>query len=485
MTYHPDGYKLTSERDVVVYSLSEYFRLMRKELEINVGHVKRRDFYPIGKIAESLNISKNMLQKKINGEKTLTRDWLIAICAAHGLDNIETDDALLISGMARLDAEQSRENYLISFLCELRGSPVGIADLNKSLAEAGFSELDVNRHRIKNKIEQKAKKSYFPYRFINKVVRTYIDEGDQYQSLSTAYDFRQRCEALLFLEKDIDAKITLVSCSDGTMIVETFPCTGDTKLPYEIYKRIEDTGEFAEFFIDLNILAQKEQHRVEKYLNDTKFYRGRLGANLKNDTIHIFYEEYNYSMPERNEYYLMEYINGHFCLSVSDGSMFMQEYLSQEEYEKHYYDAERFSRMKYESLDEIEKAISDSKTSPFQKDILYDRKGAFKALQKNVSRCLEELKDRKNFIRNLDYIYGNNPEKICYDYNLKNEFECTIEEDFEVVCGKLEADLTDKDGNCVKISFDELKRAFELGFADSEQICRVKRKKGSIESVLQ
>ena len=37
-------------------------------------------------------------------------------------------------------------------------------------------------------------------------------------------------------------------------------------------------------------------------------------------------------MPERNEYYLMEYLNGKYVLSVAHDSMFMEEYLSKDKY---------------------------------------------------------------------------------------------------------------------------------------------------------
>lgn len=478
--------KLANERTVKdKESLSEYFREKRKELQNNVGFGKRRDYYPIEKIAESLGISKDMLQKKLNRQKPITRDWLIAICAAYGLNSEDTDKALTICNMPRLDAEIDREDYLIGFLDELFGDPVGIDELNQKLFKAGHSELDINHHRNKNDDYIKTKRNDFAYRIIKTIVRTYIDEGDQFSSLETAYDFRQRCEAVIFLEKDTNTQIVLISRTDGSMIIKTEPCPQNAILPAEIYTNVEETGEFADYFLYLNKLARKEQQRVEQYLNDTKNYRGRLGANLKNDTIHIFYEEYNYSMPERNEYYLMEYVDGHYCLSVSNSSMFMKEYLSDEEYSKHYHNAKRFDRKKYVSLEEIENELNNPETGLYKKDILLDRKRAFKALQKKVSVCLEKLKDRTVFIRNLNMIWDNQAGEVCCFYNLKNEFDCSVDENGEIIVGKLDADIIDNDGSCVKISINELMRAFELGFTDSEQICRAKKFKGTVESVLQ
>lgn len=48
----------------------------------------------------------------------------------------------------------------------------------------------------------------------------------------------------------------------------------------------------------------------------TKNYHERIGAGIHNGRIHIFYETYNYRVPELNEYYLFEYIDGVYRLTV-------------------------------------------------------------------------------------------------------------------------------------------------------------------------
>ena len=112
------------------------------------------------------------------------------------------------------------------------------------------------------------------------------------------------------------------------------------------------------------------------------------------------------------------------------------------------------------------------------------RKSAFDQYSKIVNDALGKIKNRTLFIRNFEMIWDN-PGDVCKYYGLEKEFDCTRDYEYgEIILGKEEANLTDKNGQSVTISFQELKRAFELGFTNSDQICRVKISKGSIEDVL-
>ena len=460
-------------------SLSEFFREKRKSLQDRLGE-GLRSYYPMEKIAEGLNISKEMLQHKLYKKKPLTRDWLIAICAAYGLNDKETDDALIICQMPRLDALIAREDFLIDYLRDINGYPKSIKEVNCALRDHGYSELDTNRHKEKNKANDSLpQKKGLSYTVARKVVRTYLDEGDQYNSLETAFDFRYRCVAAAFLEKDGNIKYILEAFSDGHLSVT------DKDLPFpQFFKTVNETGEFRDYFSKLVDLVKQEQHKIEAQLNDSKNYQGRLSANLKNDAIHVFYEEFNYALPERNEYYLMEYIDGQLKLSVSKQSMFMNEYLSVDEYKKYY--GTQFPNIseKYRSHEEIIEKINDTSPSSYHREILSKRRSAFVKLSKIVYDALDKIRNRTLFIRNFEMIWEN-PGDVCKFYGLEKEFDCTHDGEYgEIVLGKEEAKLTEENGHSIIISFQELKRAFELGFLNSEQICRVKMLKGSIEDVL-
>ena len=63
-------------------SLSAFFREKGVVLQENIGE-GFSTLYPQEKIAARLNISVDQLRQKLYGKKPLTRDWLIAICAAY------------------------------------------------------------------------------------------------------------------------------------------------------------------------------------------------------------------------------------------------------------------------------------------------------------------------------------------------------------------------------------------------------------------
>lgn len=464
--------------DAKAPSLSAYLKEKRKSLRDCSGGGNRRKYYPMKKIADSLGISIDMLQQKVYGKKPMTRDWLIAICAAHGLDNNETNTALTMCGMPRLDRKIPREYFLIGYLYIHVGDSNSIEKVNYELLNRGLQELDINHHKCKRKEPTTPPKCHFPYEVIGRLLRTY-SEGDPYDSLETAYDFRYRCVASALLIKDDGEKYELEADGDGRLSVKS-----ENYLLPEIYETLEKTGEFRDYFSDLITCAEQEQHRVNDQLYDSKNYECRLGANLRNDTIHVFYEQYNYNSPERNEYYLMEYIYGNLRLSVSNQSMFMQEYLTEDNYRKRYGAKPKISRCVYNSLDEIMAILIDPGLPSYVRHIISCRKSAYQRLSKVVEDNLEKIRNRTLFIRNFDMIYDN-PGDVCKYFGIEREFGCACDNEFgEIVLGANKAELADADGCPVIITFEEVKRAFELGFSDTNQICRIKRAKGTMESVL-
>lgn len=105
---------------------------------------------------------------------------------------------------------------------------------------------------------------------------------------------------------------------------------------FQNYRDIVETGDFKDFFLELQRNAKKEQRYMDNLLNDTRNYGERIGAGIRDDMIYIYCEKYNYEIPERNEYYLMEYIKGKFSLSVYEKSVFMYKYLSKVQFTRDY-----------------------------------------------------------------------------------------------------------------------------------------------------
>ena len=311
--------------------------------------------------------------------------------------------------------------------------------------------------------------------------------GDPYESLSTAYDFhRYRCVATMWLDDTQNNKqYKLTAKPDGEYFLEISPWPDAPETPFHAFKSIDETDEFKDCFLELQSMAKIEQRHMEEYLNDTRNYYERISAGILHDSIHVYFEKYNYTIPERNEYYLMEYIDGIYRLSVSHNSQFMSKYLTSREYREHYGKAESQLFETYDTIEEIE-ALSNSHHRPQEsKEVIMLRIKAYKKMQIVVDKCLEQLRERTVFIRNLERIWDDQ-DRVCAYYGLEEEFQCKLDDECgDFMTAELEsADIIDSDGQKVTVTLSDLRRAFELGFKDAAEICRVIRKKGSIESVL-
>ena len=249
------------------------------------------------------------------------------------------------------------------------------------------------------------------------------------------------------------------------------------------FKKAEESGELADCFMELQGMAKREQQRMKGYLNDTKNYCERISAGIHNGRIHIFYETYNYTVPELNEYYLFEYIDGIYRLTVSDRSLFMQKYLSESAYLEHYGQPEQKAYRHYDSLEEIELLLNNPENRR-RSEILELRKSAYKSLKRKVEECLEDLRQKKAYIRHLDYIWDDR-DRVCEFFGVSKEFHCSVDEQYgDMSAGVNSVPFKTEDGNSIEITLQDLYTAFELGFHSIMEICQVKYTIGSIDNVL-
>lgn len=449
-------------------TLSEFFKQQRKELQIQAGTGKRREFFPLQTIADNLGISKDMLEGKIYRKpgKPLTRDWIIAISAAHGMNSDYTSNALLLCEYPRLDPDLPRDDFIIDYLEKNEGQANTLSDINKALIDMGYIPLCTERKTKNEKLDNK---------IIRRMVKTYTQAGEQYESLETAYPSYYCYASGLIQDGEQDTYLLEVSTHGWLAMYHN-----DDVLP-QIYKSIDEIGRFKDEFVDLVSYANRTQRRANKQLLDTRNYKERLGANLLHDRIHIFYETYNYSSPVRNEYFMMELTGGQLTFSVSHQSLFMQEYLSKEMYKQLYGTPSKANKTTYNSIDEID-ALIQKRSNSYYEDILQERKRAFISMSSKVADAAQQIRNRTLFIRNLSCIYDN-PGDICKFFNVEKEFDCSFDNEYgEIEVGKTSIELFIDDKKIV-ITFSELERAFELGYTNWEQIVRVKREKGSVENI--
>lgn len=460
------------------HSLSEIFRYRRSNLQ-NTSW--KRDALSLEAIADLVGLTTEVLRKKIYQQRPMTRDCLIAICAAHGMDSDMTSRILVKNDMPGLDVNLDRDDAIIDALEERpkskQGTPLPVTEINEVLSGRNLPELVI----VERKNKQLPKKSAsLPYRIVREYVQTF-DESDRYDSFATAYAFQYFCNATIILDCGASRMIRMTLFQDGSCRIDDSNAPG-SGLPEHIYSESE-AGELAPYYARLKASVRKKLRELDAILFDSKNYRGRISARLTNDLIHVFYEEYNYGSPETNEYYLMEYVDEHYQLTIAHRSMFMQRYLSDDDYRKHYGAPDDNIVCCYSSEEEIV-ARMDKASNYHQKDLLRRRLSVYKRLQKKASECLEQLRNKEKFIQNSDAIWDNPADVLSY-YKVEAAYGVVRDPEYnEIIHANSTAELTGEDGLPVTVSFEDITRAFELGFEDISQICRVITMKGSIESVL-
>lgn len=174
--------------------------------------------------------------------------------------------------------------------------------------------------------------------------------------------------------------IHLVASTDGYLSsqiykVDDFPIS---------YKSLEDTGDFKNYFIELINAVNIEKRRLLGILDDTKNYQHRTSARLIDDSICIFTEEFSYSIPEMNEYYLLMLTNGKYQLKVFDRSAFMHFYLSEEGFPRFYGPDDLAAKETYDSIEHLDELIEKSDKHSEEIVKYRMRKHAFIRLQPRI-----------------------------------------------------------------------------------------------------
>lgn len=435
------------------------------------------------KLAEMLGIKYEMFRKILNREKpTKKRDFIIALGVVLHMSHWQVDEALnLYQYMPSLDDQIPRESFIKAMLD--KDVSFTISEMNTLLADVGFSELDIYDGR------QEKKEGVFdikrPYKVLENKVKTMISAeycyGDQYNSLCTTYD-PYRCKSVgdMILSDVRSGKIVrLVSRTDGYMSAQSY----DTDmLPIE-FKSVSETGEYKEYFAELKNAVYKERRRLLDILNDTKNYRRRVSAKLISDSVRVFAEEFNFIIPEMNEYYVLVYASGEYKLYVYERSMFMAYYLSKDAYDSFYGSNDVKEKEVYESLEQLEDLMKGVNGNSEEGIRFRMRKNAFIKMKSDVDELYRKIKSREEFIQNRAYIFDNSYDVLRY-YKLEDAFGCVYDEFGDITDSKVEVEFLVQDGTSVTVTLEDIFRAFELGFDGIDEICRIKHKYGSIEAVL-
>ena len=437
-------------------------------------------------VAERLGITVDMLKKKLY-HRDISRDWIIAICAAYGLNAKETSQSLNLYDHPSLDFCSKREDCIETYLDEHQGVPSSLAGLNNLLIANGFLPLQIQKRSSAERTGDSRKSS--PFVQIGDIhLQTFGFEGDPYDSLETKFYPSHEVKAYMLIKGPEDVYFELsVSSNDDTSYRELEKEEGGFhyKRGGEIIAKQAaiDHPSFGQLFLKLFSTVNKEMRKYDDLLHDSRNYRGRFSANLKDCALHAFFEEYNYAIPERKEYYLMEYWKGNYTLSVAYESMFMREYLSEDDYFAHYNSRDRIKRKTYTSVDEIEELLNNT-NDWYREIVLRNRKSTFVRLQKMLAEKVKDIQDRKIFIRNIDAIWDNPADVLRY-YKIEDLFKC----EYDPVCGEICSHLDrivigENPEDDVMVTFNDVRTGFEYGFDSFDQICEYKKTHNSVSEVL-
>ena len=341
---------------------SKYFNEKSKELSTKFGITLNKK-----EISEKLGISYELFRKIINREKpTKKRDCIIAVCALLGLDTHDTNKALRMNYMLKLDDRNGRDELIMSILDnhrihyqnqdidELDYDPDIISEVNQILSDNVYPPLDIINHRKKpNDNDENANENKYPYKLV---------KNKHTECLKSTYKLYTRPET--FCKKDISYFLndnsvinenSIYACmefdNNGERIAINIIVSGDyhfnnelyylekgtgfTK-EYKVYKTIEDTDEFRSSFEELRESAYEELKKSDAVLNDTKNFIHRVCTAFKDGDLHLYIEIFNFDIPQFNEYYLLDYCNGKYDMTVSNKSRLMRVFLPPEVYRKKY-----------------------------------------------------------------------------------------------------------------------------------------------------
>ena len=238
---------------------------------------------------------------------------------------------------------------------------------------------------------------------------------------------------------------------------------------YHKYDSPEDSGIFKNCFIELQRRAMAEKKRIAEPLNDTRNYHERISAKVIKNELHVFYETYNYTVPELGEYYLMDYVNGEYTLYVSHKSRFMRYYLSEQEY------LDLFGKISdkydehYSSVEQIENAIASVSTD--RKEIIRLRVKAYLSAQDKINSLIYKLRSGMAHICNLKEIYDNELDVLSY-YKVEEAFQCSYDPEYGEIDGtgldkvsfSLPGDMQ------VELTVDDLCAGFTIGLSTIEEV---------------
>lgn len=309
-------------------SFKNYIKELSKEKDFGERLTTRE-------LAKRVGIDYEMFRKILNKRKpNQPRDCIIAICAALFCSVEETNKALFYyDDMPSLDPSEGYRDYFIRSALEASEDKSthfdyaykGVELVNKILDDNNFSKLRLSNkiksvksnENVKNKIKHISSEKYSEREKFNSSLGEFYKPYNYSVGTTIEVDYHGESQ---YIRKNSDRNEVYIKSKNGFSIKV-------------LDKETEMFKEFSPIIDNVNLQELKKCYEV---LYDTRNWGFRKSAKIKDASIVVYGEQFNYYIPDRNEYFYAEIKNGKFSFSVFKTTMFMREYLTKDEFKSFY-----------------------------------------------------------------------------------------------------------------------------------------------------
>ena len=414
-------------------------------------------------LAKEVGIAPEIFRKIINMQKpTKKRDCILAICAVLKMNVEEANETLSrYHSMLLLNEDSHRDALFMMILNGQQDYYLDLETINLILNANDCDSLDL----ITSRGISKRFTTDTPYHVMDAKASTSLkNKCFHYRSLSSHYDINNyQFQASMHLQYDHQDHYLKIIQEETS----TFYQDGSA-----ISHSLEETGPYKLAFLQMLWMIKKETENMKQFLNDTINYKKRINAKVIGQQLYFYYETYDYDFPELHEYYLMEYIEGHFRLSISHESQFMSKHL--ENYPDSYHHLPEKPYVSYDSLEEIENDIQPYDES-YRNTLLRIRKKRFAEMRQDILETIQDIKNKKISIYDIAEL----DDSIYHYYGIEEQVDNLL------LCHQPSHPLHLLYHNkTILLNLKEIRRAFELGFKKLDDLLAVKAQYGDIEKIL-
>lgn len=123
-----------------------------------------------------------------------------------------------------------------------------------------------------------------------------------------------------------------VKNDDSNELDKYWPKVSSKRIFGKDYNLEENINLYNKYYCFSDKYLKKELKMKLRTIDDTLYFKERLGAKKIGDATHFIYEIYNYAFPEKNEYFFMRKYDNKYEFTVSNESIFMSELVQDTEY---------------------------------------------------------------------------------------------------------------------------------------------------------